>query len=141
MGRVPVNDEILQAARELLSKRPGADQTKLRQIIDGKVKSVDVDWWREQNGVERRRQVERLQEKYNAKLDSIKAMADPARNPNGPQRRIAEAALAKLKAEGPPKLRMRSAPGLEEYDREAARLTSRAQGPIGCRAQSRQGTP
>jgi hypothetical protein len=128
-GRVPVNDKILARAHELLVlKRPipgnryFPDRAKLRQIISGKVKSVDVDWWREENGVTPSQVNAKAERDFKAKLAKIETMADPARNPNEPQRKMAEEMLAQVRAAGPPKgSRKRSAPGLEEYDREWAK--------------------
>jgi hypothetical protein len=120
-GRVPVNDAIVQAARELL-KKPSGYRDRLRQIISGKVKSIDADWWRSQHGVAHRQRDAYTEKAFKAKLDKIAAMADPARNPSAHQRQVAEAALAKLQTAGPPKtMRMPSAPGLEDYDREQER--------------------
>jgi hypothetical protein len=117
MARVPVNDAIWQAARELLYGGPYRD--RLRRIAEREVKSVDVDWWRAVNGVTRR---DREQEKkFKAKLARIKAMADPKRNSSEHQRKVAEAVLAKVEAAGRSKAPHASAPGLEEYDREEAR--------------------
>jgi hypothetical protein len=111
---------MVQAARKLL-KGPSAYRERLRQIINGKVKSVDADWWRTENGVAPWQVAAKLEKKFKAKLDKITAMADPARNPSAHQRQVAEAALAKLQAAGAPKAaRMQSAPGLEEYDRKQA---------------------
>jgi hypothetical protein len=122
----PVNDKILAAAQELL-KKPGADRAKLRQIINGKAKNVDVRWWREENGVAAAQAAAKLEKAFEKKLAAIKAMTDPARNPNAHVRREAEAALARVQAAGPPKAaRLTSAPGLEEYDREQARRKAAA---------------
>jgi hypothetical protein len=115
----PINDEIKQAAQKLLKKRGVGGYAKLREIVDGKRKYVDVRWWREVNGVAPEQVMAEQEKKFKAKLDAIKAMADPARNPNEHQPRAAEAALAKAQAAGPPKTpHLRSAPGLEEYDRQ-----------------------
>jgi hypothetical protein len=120
MTRVPVNDEILAAAQELL-KKPSAYRDTLRRIINGKVKSVDVDWWRNENGVTAWQVAEKAEQNLKARLDSIKAMADPTRNPSEHQRRVAEATFARMQAAGIPKaLRMPSAPGLEKHDRQQA---------------------
>jgi hypothetical protein len=110
---------MVQAARELL-KRPSAYRERLRQIISGKVKSVDADWWRTANGVAPWQVAKNLEKEFRKKLDKVTAMADPARNPSAHERRSAEAALAKLQAAGPAKTRPPSAPGLEQYDRELA---------------------
>jgi hypothetical protein len=94
----------------------------LRGIVNGKIKSIDVDWWRAENDVGAHQLDAKLEKEFKKKLDKIKAMADPARNPNEHQRRSAEAVLAKFQAAGPAKAtRAPSAPGLEEYDRERAR--------------------
>jgi hypothetical protein len=125
-----VNDDIMARARELLTLKgpvPGnrywPDRTKLRQIVAGKVKSVDVHWWREENGVAPRQVAAKAEKGFEKKLTALKAMADPARNPNAHERQVAQAAFAKLQAAGAPKApHTRSAPGLEDYDREQARL-------------------
>jgi hypothetical protein len=134
MARVPVNDEILARAHELLAlKRPipgnryFPDRTKLRQIITGKIKSIDVDWWRGENGVREWQVTAKAERDFKEKLAALKAMSDPARNPNAHERGVAQAAFARLEAAGPPKTPgLRSAPGLEDYDREIAqRLAAR----------------
>jgi hypothetical protein len=118
-GRVPVSDEIVQAARELF-KKPGPDRNRLSRIIFGEVKSVEVEWWRAVNGVARYQAIKAQEKKFKGKLARIKAMADPALNPNEHQRKVAETMLAKAEAAGPAKAPHISAPGLEEYDREEA---------------------
>jgi len=128
MARVPVNDKIVARAQELLKdpRHSSGYRNRLHDIVNGKVASVDVDWWRHENGVAARQVDARLEKKFKQKLAAIKALADPARNPSEHQRRVAEAAFAKLQAAGRPKeQRVPSAPGLEEYDREIER--SRAQ--------------
>jgi hypothetical protein len=119
MGRVPINDEMVQAASKLLHG-PSAYRDTLRRIVDRKVKSVDVDLWRRLNGVTQWHLDKKQEKDFNAKLNKIRAMTDPAGNPNEHQRRVAEGMLAKLKAAGPPKAGMRSPPGLEEYDHKLA---------------------
>jgi hypothetical protein len=120
MARAPVNDKIVQAAQELL-KGPSAYRDTLRRIVNGKVKSVDVDWWREENGVAPGHVSYKSKVAFEKKLATLKAMADPARSPNEHVRREAEAAFARVQAAGPPKpSHTRSAPGLEEYDRQEA---------------------
>jgi hypothetical protein len=128
MERVPVNDKIRHAAQQLLNRNPAwlysPDRARLRKIVSGELQSVDADWWRKLHFVTRRQVEGRLKDKAERKLRKIKAMADPALNPNEHQRRVAEATLtkhqAKLQAEidgvRPP-----SAPGLEEYDRGHAK--------------------
>jgi hypothetical protein len=119
-----VSDRIVARARELLEKpahKGWQDKGRLRQIINGKHKSIDVDWWRKENGVTERQLTAKTEESFAKRLAALKAMTDPARNPNRHERLAAEAAFAKLKAAGPPTAQMRSAPGLEEYDRETAR--------------------
>src|SRR5262245_23805241 len=104
MARVPVNDAIVQTARELL-KGPSAYRDRLRGIVSGKIKSIDVAWWRAENGVAPHQLDAKLEKEFKKKLDKIKAMADPARNSNEHQRRSAEAALARFQATGPAKLK------------------------------------
>jgi hypothetical protein len=102
MARVPVNDKMLEKARELIKYSSSINhRVKLHQIIKGEVKSIGSEWWRQVNDVANRR-----------KLEKIRAMADPARNPSEHQRRVAEATIAKLEAASPP--------GLEDYDRQCA---------------------
>jgi hypothetical protein len=124
MSRVPVNDAIVARARELL-ERPAhkgwQDKGRLRQIISGRHKTIDINWWREENGVTETQLSAKVEKDFAKKLAALEAMADPGRNPNGHERMVAEAALAKLQTAGPPKAQMRSPPGLEEYDREIAR--------------------
>jgi hypothetical protein len=119
MARVPVNDKILTQARALLKKR-GADRATLRKIINGKVKSVDVDWWRHVNGCSSSQVNARAEKEFKEKLAALEAHTDPARNPNAHERHAAAAALAKVQAAGPHR-RAPSAPGLAAYDRELAR--------------------
>ena len=120
MARVPVNDKILQRARELFE----SGMREFHRIISGEVKSVDVEWWREVNGVARHQIVRQLEIKAKRKLDKldkIRAMTDPARNPNAHERRVAEATLVKLQAMPlPMPTSLPSAPGLEEYDESCA---------------------
>jgi hypothetical protein len=82
----PINDEIKQAAQELLKKRGVDGYAKLRQIVSGKRKYVDVRWWREVNGVASEQVRAKQERDYQDKLEAIKAMADPARNPSEHQR-------------------------------------------------------
>lgn len=124
-GRVPISDKIRARARELLlrERRPGddwSDRPRLRQIVNGKVQTVDVKWWRHENGVAHDQIARKAEKAFAKKLAALEAMADPRRNPSAHERLAAEAALAKVLAAGPPKPRMPSAPGLEEYDREEA---------------------
>jgi hypothetical protein len=128
MVRVPINDIILARAHELIaSNKPlphniyGSGYAQLRQIVSGKVKSVDVEWWRVINGVAKHQVDAKAERDYNKKLAKLDAMADPARNSNAHERQAAEAARVKLEAAGAPSGRMTSAPGLEAYDREQAR--------------------
>jgi hypothetical protein len=128
MEWVPVNDKILARARELLALTrplPGnryfPDRRKLRRIISGEAKRVDVDWWRKENGVSKRQVDAKAEQDYKKKLAALDAMADPARNSNAHERQAAQAARAKVEAAGPPLGRLTSAPGLEAYDREQAR--------------------
>jgi hypothetical protein len=130
-GRCPVNDTILRAARELielptgeLHKRAGRNvkPSRLRQIVNGKAKSVDVEWWRKLHGVHSKQETAKQEKAFQKKLDAIKAMADPISNPNEHQRRMAEEMLIKVQAAGPKAAQIRSAPGLEEYDRAEARF-------------------
>jgi hypothetical protein len=123
-ARVPVNDKIVEAAKKLLKKpSAGPAHAQLRKMVNGKVKSIDVDWWRKVNGVAPRQVTAKAEKSFQNKLAGIEAMADPARNSNEPQRQEAEKILARVRAAGPPKApRMPSAPGLEEYDLEQARL-------------------
>ena len=97
-----MNDKMVHRAQKLLAGFKccsSADHKKLREMVRGKVKSVGPEWWR------------KINDKANKpKLDKIRAMADPARNPSEPQRRVAEAMSAKEQATSPP--------GLEEYERQ-----------------------
>jgi hypothetical protein len=104
MARVPVNDKIARTAKEIIkSFRTYGWRKQLRQIVNGEVKYIDPEWWRHVNNNVNK-----------PKLDKVRAMADSARNPNEHERRSAETVLAKLQTP--------SAPGLEDYDREEARL-------------------
>jgi hypothetical protein len=94
----------------------------LRRIVNGKIKTVDVEWWRKLHGVTRKQVTAKQEEAFQKRLDGIGVMADPARNPNAHQRRMAEEMLAKVQAAGPKVSAMRSAPVLEEYDCEEAKL-------------------
>jgi hypothetical protein len=120
MARVPVNDEILRKAREMDGRVYCLDRGKLRQIISGKIKNIDVEWWRRRNGVSRWQLERQVKEKAERTIRKVKAMTDPALNPNAHQRRVAEEMLAKLQAKLQAEIdaiRPPSAPGLEEYDR------------------------
>jgi hypothetical protein len=102
MARVPVNDKILQRARELIKNDAYGlmrHQAKLSQIVNGKVKTIGAEWWRQVNEVANRR-----------RLDKIKRMTYPKLSPNEGERRAALEILGKLQNTSPP--------GLEEYDRE-----------------------
>jgi hypothetical protein len=102
MARVPVNDKMLQTAQELIKYSRSIDhRAKLRRIINGEVKHIGSEWWRQVNDAANKR-----------KLEKIRPMADPARNPNEHQRRVA---LAKQEA-----ILAAPTPGLEEYDRQQA---------------------
>jgi hypothetical protein len=82
------------------SELRSADKAQLQKIVDGKLKSVDVVWWRSFHG--------KIDEERAA---AIAAMADPTRNPNEHERKVAAVKLAALKAK---------APGLEAYEAELA---------------------
>jgi hypothetical protein len=117
--RTPVNVAIHAAAKKLLDRDfarifsgdwletlfsnddswlRSADTVRLRNIISGKLKTVDVQWWLA------------LHRKANDERDQVATMADPARNPNEHERKVAAAKLAGL--------RPKAAPGLEEYVRQ-----------------------
>jgi hypothetical protein len=123
MTTIPITDAIRRAAQDLLEykgERLGTDtKRRLKAIADpasGR-KVIDPDWWREVFGekyVHTRNPMDNAESR--AKLAKIKAMADPARNPNEPQRKVAEEMAAKFKPPKPP-----SAPGLEEHDRMVER--------------------
>jgi hypothetical protein len=123
--RVPLNDKIVQAARVLLAEPKHRRDEKLKQIVNGRVKSIDANWWRKMHGVVPWQVVARAQAKFQAKLDALAAMADPARNLSAHRRRAAEDAFAKLKAVPSPELACPPAPGLEAYERELARSHAR----------------
>jgi hypothetical protein len=126
MPTVPITDALRKAARDLLDEdaaRPhgrlrSEDRKQLKAIADpaSRRKFIDVDWWRWVHG-------RKYVHAYNiedapanrAKVEKLEALADPKRNPNEHERKIAEAKLANFKPKQPP-----SAPGLEEYDREQA---------------------
>jgi hypothetical protein len=115
MARVPVNDEILRAARKLLNEKKHRPDPKLHQIVSGEVKSVDLEWWREIHGVTRHQKSARVEKEFKEKVDALKAHTDPRRNPYEHERRLAQAALAKVQAAGPPKAgRLLDAPGVKE---------------------------
>jgi hypothetical protein len=126
-GRCPLNDKIVARAQELL-KQPATpgwhDNARLRRIIDGKVKSIDVHWWRAENGVAPQQLKTKADKLFKKKLDALTAHTDPARNSNPHERQVAAAALAKLQATGPAKA-SRTAPGLEDYDRAEAQFRER----------------
>jgi hypothetical protein len=126
MPTVPITDGIRKAAQGLLDEdatRPRArlrfeDRKRLKAIADGERNVVDVGWWRATHGPKyvHTRDLKDAAENR-AKVEKIKAMADPARNPNEPQRKVAEDMLAKFKPKRPP-----SAPGLDEHDRREAAI-------------------
>jgi hypothetical protein len=139
---MPVTHEILEAARALLVKRRAEAEARaarqfwgahikdgvssiLEALVDGKYKTIDVEWWRNLF-------VEPFEAANSAKLDAIAAMADPVRNPNEHERRVAERKLAEMTAKKSP-----SPPGLEEYDRrEAQRAAKRADASGGVNAKA-----
>jgi hypothetical protein len=100
MARVPVNDKMLQTAQELI-KYSRSIEHRASRIINGEVKHIGSEWWRQVNDVANKR-----------KLEKIRPMADPARNPNEHQRRVAAAKQEAILAA--------PTPGLEEYDRQQA---------------------
>jgi hypothetical protein len=127
--RIPVTDEIRAAAEALHAEldkhnhpievrwRIAGIQLKLRKIIAGQQKHIDTDWWRKIHNLESIDVDERKQAKHRATLAKVKAMTDPATNPNPHQRKVAEEMLAKLKAKAPA-AQTSTAPGLEEHDRQ-----------------------
>jgi hypothetical protein len=120
-GWVAVNATIIQAAKDLLDggldAKPSENRARLRRIVAGGTKKLDVKWWRVIHGVEFRQVLTKQEESFKARLAALKAMTDPLRNSNAPERRVAEATLARLLAKGPVPPYLRSAPGLEDYDR------------------------
>jgi hypothetical protein len=111
MARVPVNDQILRRAQELINGSRGYDSfdlKKLRGIVSGEVKNIGPEVWR------------KLNNKANKpKLDKLQAMSDPAHNPNEHERHAAHAMFMKLAFGSPP--------GLEEYDRQMTETWREAQ--------------
>jgi hypothetical protein len=130
--RMPVTDEIREAARRLTPSRYAKlrlprdaegfprqflheahpelkdpyrfweDTWKLDAIANGKQKTIDPDWWRRVH-----RDSDRADN--NAKRDKLAALANPKRNPNEHERRVAANMLAQLtEAQSAP-------PGLEEH--------------------------
>jgi hypothetical protein len=78
------------------------DTRKLDAIANGKQKTIDPDWWRRVH-----RDSDRADN--NAKRDKLAALANPKRNPNEHERRVAADKLAQLtEAQSAP-------PGLEEH--------------------------
>jgi hypothetical protein len=151
--RAPVNDAIRKAARNLLYRdeerwladaelrlfgnRPetqfsddytrlsSRDRQRLWALGFGKtlspktksLKTVDVEWWRSFHGLI-----------YEERATRLAAMADPARNSNEHERKVAAAALARLKA--------KAAPGLEEHERMVAAFEAATKQPSATHAYS-----
>jgi hypothetical protein len=93
---IKVTDEIRSAAARLLRAQSGFDGYDLKcleAIANGKRKRIDGCWWREVHG-----------EVARVKLDKISALADPTRNPNEHERKVAETKLAQARAHRPPGL-------------------------------------
>jgi hypothetical protein len=96
-----------------------ADRAQLEKIVYGKLKSVDVEWWRALHsnvGDER--------------APLIAAMADPSRNPNENERKVAAAKLISLKAKGAPGLEAFAAE-LAAYEASIERVPARPAIPVG----------
>jgi hypothetical protein len=116
-----ITEDIRAAARRLLGnpeiKLDEDERVVLAAISEGKRKLIDGLWWQKVHNV-----VDRV------KLDKLKAMADPAGNPNVHSREIASRKLAAFKARRPPGLRPEPPPlprSLDEWD--AMRKPSRRQ--------------
>jgi hypothetical protein len=121
MSYIPVTPVIIAAAQALLdSNKPSAYRDRLRAIVRGKVKSINTDWWRREHDCELSQLAKEQDKGYARKLAKIRAMIDPAGNSNPHQREVAAAMLTKLQASRPA-VRVRYAPGLEEFDREIER--------------------
>jgi hypothetical protein len=90
LGRVPNETRIREeTARE--AWRDKDTRRLLEAIISGKRKLIDYNWWKKVHG------------DVDAKLlDKMAALADPARNPNEHERKVAAAKLAAAKAKRPP---------------------------------------
>jgi hypothetical protein len=125
MTRIAITEVFVKAAADLLAKdakrsrgRLHTDvRSRLKAIADGTRKLIDVDWWREVHGPQYIHWPDLRDTVDNrAKLEKLKALADPKRNPNEHERKAAEAKLASFKPKTPP-----SAPGLEAFDREIER--------------------
>jgi hypothetical protein len=112
-----ITDEFRAAARKLLHE-PGAkldwhDRDVLAAIAAGKRKLINASWW---SGVHK--VIDRV------KLDKLRAMADPARNPMEHERAVADRKLAEFKARRPPGTRPDPPPlpeRLEEWMRRTPR--------------------
>ena len=96
-----VTGEIRAAAKRLLGQLPTSAATRkaLEDISVGRRKQIDPVWWRETYG-----DVDQKQ------LDKLARMADPARNANEHERRVAAAKLTSAKASRPPGMRSRPEP-------------------------------
>jgi hypothetical protein len=85
------------------------DAMKLNTIADGKQKTIDPDWWQRVH----RTHLDR------GKRDKLSALADPNRNTNEHERRVAANMLAQYN-------KARSVPGLKEHRRREEEAALRA---------------
>jgi hypothetical protein len=121
--RAPITDAIRTAASAFLASgklTTADDRRKLRAIADpasGR-QFIDINWWRFIHGVTKRQAETAARTKHRALLEKLEHLADPERNPNEHERKVAAAKLAKLRAQSPEAAKPASAPGLEEFDRQ-----------------------
>jgi hypothetical protein len=124
-----ITDAIRKAAQDLLAKTAAVPygqlistsetRKQLKAIADptSRRKYVDVDWWRRIHGNQYVHAPNLKDAPVNlAKVEKLKALADPERNSNAHEREAAAKALARFRPRQPP-----TAPGLEEYERAVER--------------------
>jgi hypothetical protein len=93
-ARMPANKAHIKPQSHYETYDDQDTRKRLEAITDGTRKLIDPGWWQKVY-----RKVDR------AKLEKIKAMADPARNSNEHERQVAETKLAAAKARRAPGMR------------------------------------
>jgi hypothetical protein len=121
-----ITDAICAAAQAYLDdhKLIGANyHRKLKAIVGGERKFIDAEWWRSLHGLDSRQVIEAAKAKDRKRLKALEEMAvigEATSNASDTEKETALKQIANLKANPSKAAKPRSAPGLEEHDRQQA---------------------
>jgi hypothetical protein len=126
MATIPITDAIRAAARDLLARdgeRLSYHQKRSLEAVADPAsgrKVIDVDWWRLLHGVHPQQAESKAKAKDRQRIEALKRLGDETRNPNPAEAAAARRKAAELEAKPTAPPQQRSAPGLEEHDRQQA---------------------